>query len=547
MKQAAMYVRVSSLQQKEGQTIESQKALLLQYATEKGFKIDPEWIFEDNGISGASLARPALDRLRDLAFEGFFDHIFVLSPDRLSRKFAYQAFLLDEFNRNNVKIVFQNSPEPQNPTEALLLQVQGMFAEYERAQITERSRRGKKFKAKNGHVSVLSHAPYGYRYIGGSQGISGYYEVIEKEASVVKLIFDLYVKERFSIAKIQTYLKDQLIRSPKGNSEWSRSSIYGLLSNSTYRGVAIYGKIEKRDPLYTYLPSRRVRIHGRRTSAKSYHKKDPKEWIEIPVPAIIENEFFELAKELLNKNKGLSLRNSKPGSLLQGLISCKECGYGFITSRSGKKADANHYYRCSKRDKQCTNRGIRSKSLDDAVWNSVISILESPDLIEKEIIRRISDLEKAPVYQKQKILEGKLAKFELESNRLLDAYQNECIELGELKKRLGVIKREKNNIEREMSEINSGLSKTQCVELKQAIAYFSRHLSSSQDDLGMEEKRKLLRLLIQEIQIGKEDITINHILPFEKKSSFDSNARLRTGCVRVSALNSSQWLLSNFH
>ena len=528
MKQAAMYVRVSSQQQKEGQTIESQKALLLQHAKEQGFKIDPEWIFEDNGVSGASLARPALDKLRDLASEGFFDHVFVLSPDRLSRKFAYQAVLMDEFNRNNVKIVFQNSPEPKNPTETLLLQVQGMFAEYERAQITERSRRGKKYKARHGHVSVLSHAPYGYRYIKGSDGIQGCYEVIDREASIVKVIFDLYVKERFSIAKIQAYLKNELIRSPKGNSEWSRSSIYGLLSNSTYRGIAIYGKIEKREPLSTCLPGRRVRLNGRRSPSKSYYKKDPKEWIEIPVPAIIESEIFELAKEVLNKNKGQSLRNSKPGSLLQGLISCKECGYGFITSRSGKKVDANHYYRCSKRDKQCTNRGIRSKSLDEAVWKSLITILESPDLIEKEILRRMSDLEKAPMYQKQKILEGKRERLELESNRLLDAYQGECLELEELRKRLSVIKREKNNIEREMSEINSGLSKKQCLELKQAITYFSNHLSSSQNNLGIEEKRKLLRLLIQEIQVGKEDITINHILPFEKKSSFDSNARLCT-------------------
>lgn len=528
MKQAAMYARVSSQQQKEGQTIESQKALLLQFAKEKGFKIDPEWIFEDNGFSGSSLARPALDKLRDLAFDGFFDHIFILSPDRLSRKFAYQALLLDEFSRNNVKIIFQNSPEPKNSTETLLLQIQGMFAEYERAQITERSRRGKKYKARHGHVSVLSHAPYGYRYIRGSEGIQGYYEVMDKEASIVRAIFDLYVKERFSIAKIQTYLKNQLIRSPKGNSEWSRSSIYGILSNSTYRGIAIYGKIEKRDPLSTCLPSRKIRINGRRSPAKSYHKKDPQEWIEIPVPAIVETETFELAKELLNKNKKKSLRNSKPGSLLQGLISCKECGYGFITSCSGKKANANHYYRCSKRDKKCKNRGIRSKSLDEAVWTSLISILESPDLIEKEILRRMSDLEKAPIYQKQKILEGKREKLELESNRLLDAYQNECLELEELKKRLSIIKKEKNNVEREISEINSGLSKKQCLELKDAVAYFSNHLSSSKDNLGLEEKRKLLRLLIQEIQIGKEDITINHILPFEKKSSFDSNARLCT-------------------
>jgi site-specific DNA recombinase len=213
MKQAAMYVRVSTQQQKEGATIESQKALLLQYASKKGFEIYPEWIFEDNGVSGSKLARPALDRLRDFASEGLFEDVFILSPDRLSRKYAYQAILMDEFNRNGVKVRFQNSNDPVTATDHLLIQMQGMFAEYERAQIAERSRRGKKYRAKNGSVSVMSIAPYGFRYVKGYDQVSASFEINEKEAFVVKTIFDLYVKERLSIAKIQSYLSGHQLRS----------------------------------------------------------------------------------------------------------------------------------------------------------------------------------------------------------------------------------------------------------------------------------------------------------------------------------------------
>lgn len=148
MKQAAMYVRVSTQQQKEGATIESQKALLLLHASKKGFEIQPEWIFADDGVTGSKLARPALDRLRDFAFEGLFEDIFILSPDRLSRKYAYQAILMDEFGRNGLKVHFQNSNDPVTATDHLLIQIQGMFAEYERAQIAERSRRGKNIKPK---------------------------------------------------------------------------------------------------------------------------------------------------------------------------------------------------------------------------------------------------------------------------------------------------------------------------------------------------------------------------------------------------------------
>ena len=324
MKQAAMYVRVSTQQQKECATIESQKVNLLRHAKEKGFEIHPEWIFEDNGFSGSKLARPALDKLRDLASEGIFGHIFIMSPDRLSRKYAYQAILLDEFKANGIEVHFQNSNDPVTATDHLLLQMQGMFAEYERAQITERSRRGKKHKAKNGAVSVLSKASYGYRYIKSPDGIASCFEINEKEASVVRAIFDLYVRERFSIVKIIAHLVGHQINSPTGKSEWTSSTIHGILKNSAYRGIAYFGKRENCEVTSTRLPGRSIRLNGRRAAKRGTRLKDPAEWIAIPVSAIINDETFESAQDLLKTNKRLSLRNSKPGSLLQGIVSCKE-------------------------------------------------------------------------------------------------------------------------------------------------------------------------------------------------------------------------------
>lgn len=530
MKQAAMYVRVSTQQQKEGATIESQKALLLQYARKKGFEIYPEWIFEDNGVSGSKLARPALDRLRDFASEGLFEDIFIFAPDRLSRKYAYQAILMDEFNGNGVKVHFQNSNDPVTATDHLLIQMQGMFAEYERAQIAERCRRGKKHKAKNGSVSVLSSAPYGYRYIRGFDQVSASFEINEKEASIVKMIFELYVKKRLSIEKIKLYLLEHQVRSQKGHSEWSRSTINGILKNSAYRGIAYFGKKEPCESSSTIrLESRSVRINGRRQPKRSFHLRDKKDWIEIPVPSIIDDDTFEMAQELMRTNKSRSLRNAKPGSLLQGVISCKECGYSFITILSGKKSEGYGYYRCSKRDKKCTNKGIRIETLDEAIWGTLITILESPDLIQEEVSRRLSDLEKAPVLKQQKLLSSKFEKLEAESNRLLDAYQSECIDLKELKTRMSNIKKEKNNVMKELAGMNSGLSRGQLLELSEAVKYFSNHLSGSRNNLNLEEKRKVIRMLIQEIQIGKEEILIKHIIPV-KNSSFDKIACLHTGC-----------------
>ena len=101
-----------------------------------------------------------------------------------------------------------------------MLQFQGMIAQYERAQIAERSRRGKRYRARSGLVNVLSGAPYGYRYIKKTQVSSAYYTVIEREAEVVRTIFNLYIKDGLSINAIARWLNDHQISTRKATSQW---------------------------------------------------------------------------------------------------------------------------------------------------------------------------------------------------------------------------------------------------------------------------------------------------------------------------------------
>ena len=169
MKIAAIYARVSSDQQRQEKTIVSQTAALIAFARNEGYSVPAEWIFQDEGYSGASLVRPGLERVRDLAAEGQIQAVLALSPDRLSRKYAYQVLLIEELGRHGVRVVFIKAPTSDTPEDQLLLQFQGMIAEYERAQILERSRRGKRHRARQGEVNVLSGAPYGYRYVRKSE------------------------------------------------------------------------------------------------------------------------------------------------------------------------------------------------------------------------------------------------------------------------------------------------------------------------------------------------------------------------------------------
>ena len=129
MKTAAIYARVSSDQQREEKTIASQTAALMEFAKSEGYSVPAEWIFEDEGYSGASLVRPGLERVRDLAAEGQIQAVLALSPDRLSRKYAYQVLLIEELGRHGVQVVFVKAPQSDTPEDQLLLQFQGMIAD----------------------------------------------------------------------------------------------------------------------------------------------------------------------------------------------------------------------------------------------------------------------------------------------------------------------------------------------------------------------------------------------------------------------------------
>ncbi|MGH9262282.1 MAG: recombinase family protein, partial [Acidimicrobiales bacterium] len=203
---AAIYARVSSARQREEQTIGSQTTALREAAERWGLEVPPEWVFEDEGYSGATLVRPALERLRDLAAQVPGDVVLCYSPARLARRYAYQALLIDEFARAGTEVRFVKGPRGETPEDELLIQFQGMIAEYERAQIAERTRRGKTHRARAGVVNVLGGAPYGYRYIRRSDEAEARYEIVEHEAVVVRELFRRYVEDSVSIAELARWL-----------------------------------------------------------------------------------------------------------------------------------------------------------------------------------------------------------------------------------------------------------------------------------------------------------------------------------------------------
>ena len=328
---AAIYARLSSEQQAAAHTIESQLSALSERAHADGLLVPQERQFLDDGYSGATLVRPAMDRLRDLAAVGGVDRIYVHSPDRLARNYAYQVLLVDEWRRAGVEIVFLNRSLGKSPEDDLLLQVQGIVSEYERAKIMERSRRGKKHTAQRGSLNVMSNAPFGYRYItvhdGGGEAR---FEAIAEQAGVVTDIFKWVGQERCSLGEVCRRLQSSGRITATGKRVWSRQTVWHILQNPVYKGTAAYGK--------THMMPRSRKSRPRPPKGRSAERRvsnsavavDQKEWVFIPAPAIVDKALFNAAQDQLRENRSrarLGLR--RLGHLLQGLTCCALCGYAF--------------------------------------------------------------------------------------------------------------------------------------------------------------------------------------------------------------------------
>jgi site-specific DNA recombinase len=520
VKTAAIYTRVSSERQKEEQTISSQTEALKEYAQASGYRVLQEWIFQDEGYSGATLQRPGLERLRDLAAEGQIEAMLVYSPDRLSRKYAYQVLLMEEFARYGVEIIFIKSPQASTPEEQLLVQFQGMIAEYERAQIAERSRRGKRHRAKSGSISVLSGAPYGYRYVKKSETSAAYYDIIEGEAAIVRDVYRWYTEEALSLGEIYRRLNALGIPTRYGKSTWDRSTVWGMLRNPAYKGTACFGKTEQAERKKVTRPLRKRGGFSPRNS--SSRERPTEEWIEIPVPSIISKETFYLAQERLEKNKHLSRRHTKEPTLLQGLLVCNICGYALYRTSSRTTRRKLYYYRCLGSDNYrhpngriCTNRPIRQDYLDELVWKQVVQLFENPDLIHKEINQRIQEARNAnPTRLRKETLIKESARVQNGIDRLLDAYQEGLLQLTELRSRIYELRKRESALKSELQSLEAKMIDQETyLHLVNKIDDFLSHIRKSTECLNILDRQKILRLIIKEILVDIDTVKIKHSIP----------------------------------
>ena len=526
MKAVALYARVSSDKQEKQATIDSQVAALMDRAKADGHTVLASDHYVDDGCSGSTLVRPAMERLRDRSAEGGIDVLYVHSPDRLARKYAYQVLLLEELSRNGVSVVFLNGPTSRSAEDELLLQVQGMIAEYERAKILERSRRGKLHKARSGVASVLSAAPYGYRYVRKTDTEPASYQVLLHEANVVRQIFHWYVDEHLTLCAMARRLNERGVPTRKGGSRWSTSSLWALLRNPAYVGRAGYGKTESVAKSVMLRPVRGRSCVPRREKS-TYRPRPASEWLTIPVPAILSEELFASAQEQLLRNRNLAARNARGERyLLQGLVVCACCGYGFYGRTFGKPLQSSGerpmYYYCGGTKKSdfagasiCRNPYVRADRLHAHVWESVVCILQDPERVVEEWTRR-SEKDGVLVEARQQYDEAQrfLSAQEQTLRRLQDAYEAGALTVEELTARTDRMRVRIAHAKEDLAEAKANLGRS--IELRALagqLTTFAEQVRAGLDRLDWHGQRQLIRTLVSRIEIDEQGATIMYRIP----------------------------------
>jgi site-specific DNA recombinase len=474
--------------------------------------------------SRATLVRPALERLRDRAAEGAFEVLLCHTPDRLARRYAYQVLLLEELARVGVEVIFARGGERSGtPEDELLRQFQGMIAEYERAQIRERTRRGKLHRARSGHQAVMAGAPYGYRFVRKTEITEGYWEIVDHEAEVVREIFRRYTEEDCSMADLARWLTDQGIMTRKGKAVWDRSTVWGMLRNPAYRGQAAYGKTKVQDR--HGKPTRTTRARGERRGRRQVRADEPVEnWLFIPVPPLITDEAFALAQERLARNAQFAKRNTRAPGPLQGLVVCRECGYSCYRTSVRTTKRKIVYYRCIGQDnwrhvggRVCNSRPIRADELEPLVWGEVRRLLEDPTLVRAEVDRRLTALRtEHPAARRRETLERDLTRATGAVERLIEAYHEQLISLDELRARMPALRKRQSTLQAQLDTLASELHDAETyLKLADTLQGFLARLSDGLDQLNVEDQQRILRQLVREVLVGGDEdkITIRHSIP----------------------------------
>jgi len=498
---AVTYSRVSTEEQADNTSITTQLEAIHKYASEHEMEVVKDCI--DAGITGATLDRAELNELRELVKIGQVDAVIVYDPDRLSRNFAHLMVLASEFDRARVELAFVTETMEKSPEGRMLFGMKGLFAEYERTKIMERTARGRMQTAKEGRQPG-GKPIYGYKLVDGKHIIS------EKEAQVIRMIFEGLSNDGFTLTKVQSRLNKMGIPPRNGGKFWYRGVLQRIVRNEAYVGRWYYNK--------------RVEVHQNGKTARVQRFKSKEHWILVSIPAIISEETFEAAQRQLKRNADFSPRNTKREYLLSGLLVCDKCGrnYSARTMKNNKT-----YYGCNSKMKHltpvvCKALYIKGEIIEPLVWDAVTELLSQPTLIVEQIEKQNQSGRNGYFEGSLETVKQTLEKKSLEVDRLLEAYKIGAIDSQLLKREMDKVKAEQDKLLETKQDLEKQLQEAETHEISaDYIERFCKNISAVIDNLSFEDKRAILREVIDKIVVNGSEVSIYGIIPMLEEDSID--------------------------
>ena len=495
----ALYVRVSSEEQKQGHTIDSQITELRQFATQREWPVVA--LYSDEAWSGAALARPALDRLRDDARKDNFDAVLINDVDRLARDVTHLGIIKRDLERSGVQVIFRKIPAENSPTHNLLVNILGSFAEFEREMIMDRTRRGRRHKVEARQQFIGALAPYGYRYIPGTPNDpAGKLSVNPEEAIIVRMMFNWVDTEGLSARDVALRLTKEGFRPRKGGTAWQRSSVLRVLRGTIYTGTWYYNKHQ--------LSYRRSLVPGAEPQGKktSLRLRPREEWIPVALPdalQIVSREQWQRVQEQLNRNRSFSRRNAKHEYLLSGLVRCGGCQSSFC----GSPSHGRFHYRCLKRCKRVPQ--VSENALDNSVWHALEKALDNPKLLT-QAIEGIEHPATSGDHAEAQLLAA-LDGIKNEEARILEAYRLSILKPEQLARELELLEARRQALEKQRRELAVPSPKAHSVQL--SVKEYCDEVRRKLSHLTFETKRNVLRLLVRRIVLEGERVRISGVIP----------------------------------
>lgn len=501
----AVYMRVSSDEQKEKGTIKNQEEFALKYCDLHELEIFK--MYKDDGISGTIPLeeRPTGKELLEDAKEKKFDTLLIYKLDRLGRTPRITLNSIYELESQGIQISSMTEPfDTSNPTGRFMITILAGVAGLERENILERMWIGTNRAARNGKW-LGGIVPYGY-YVDDD----GYIQVNEntvpgtdlKEADIIRLIFDLIANKKYSTIKVADYLNALEIpplytkmgrKITKGKRQeatagiWRPGAIRRIIKNKTYMGIHEYGKNSK--------------------------KKD-REIIVREVPSIVDEDIWNKAQAVLTENQIESFKNSTRDYLLRGLIKCGNCGLTYIginykNTNINKKA----YYVCvgkqaykGPKQGKCTSKNVPADYLEELVWNDIVNFVDAPGEALKTLQENL-DIKKSnknEITQEKKILEKSILDKENEKQSILDLFRKKIIDLVDVEKQISKIAQEMNNIKERILELENELENEDSIDSRfnsaEELLYDLKDKVHNNPDF--KARREIVKILVNKVTVN---------------------------------------------